>query len=98
MTEKEKERINAQKLERLPKLLKLTRNKNNVLFLNEAVFTTRSIIKRVWASQAESAKVFKSNYRFEAVGVAAAIDLKGRLVAYVTAPNSINLMNLKYLR
>ena len=63
--------------------------RRNILFVDEAVFTQRSTIKKVWAKTSEEATIFKDSYGFNCTSVVAATNLKGETVALVTSGKSI---------
>ena len=61
----------------------------NILFVDEAVFTQRSVLPKVWAKNSEEATMSKEKYGFAAVAVVAAINMDGKVVGLVSSAMSI---------
>jgi hypothetical protein len=58
-TLKQLQKIDKEKAERLLRVIKLIGQYKRVLFIDEAVFTTRSVMKKVWANNKEQAWIIK---------------------------------------
>ena len=74
MTEKQRERMELQKRERLPALVRALYEKRTVLFIDEAVFTQRSLQEMVWRHKHTQSVFLKNRLSFPAVAVIAAMD------------------------
>ena len=73
----------------MAQLIDATKKKQIVLFLDEAMFTARSILDRTWRKPDQD-EIFKSSkLKFNAIGVLGAIDTEGRIIAYVVRDDSI---------
>ena len=73
----------------MPKVLNLIAKRKRLLFLDEAVFTSRSVMSKVWAKNSDGAVISKDKYGFACVAVVAAIDVDGKLISCVTSAKSI---------
>jgi len=66
-----------------------------VLFVDECVFTPRSLLRKIWSTNSEETILYKKKTSFKAVAVLGAISVEGELVAYVLREGSIQLDDLK---
>ena len=74
--------MNKAKLEVLPKVIRLIQNHVNIVFVDEAVFTSGQIRAKYWAKAGDaSLKIDKAKIGFRVIAVVAAINLQGRVVA-----------------
>ena len=74
----------------LPIIIRLIETRKNIVFVDEAVFTSGQLCARYWArSGDEPFEVLKHRLGFEAVAVVAAINLKGQVVAMLIQRQSI---------
>lgn len=67
------------------------RAKRELVFIDEAVFSKRSLINQTWRKPYSSDSFFKAKYSFTAVGAVAAINTSGQVVGCVLRDNSIRL-------
>ena len=82
--------MNKAKLEVLPKVIRLIQNHANIVFVDEAVFTSGQIRAKYWAKAGDaSLKIDKAKIGFRAIAVVAAINLQGRVVALLLREGSI---------
>jgi transposase len=89
-TPKKRLQIKKERQERLPRILRHVDQGHNVLFLDEAVFTSNQIRTSVWCRRGhDSAHIPKANLGFKAVAVVAAIDMEGNLLGLTLADKSI---------
>lgn len=78
------------KLVVLPLVIKLIETRKNIVFVDEAVFTSGQLCSRYWARPGNQPfEILKHRLGFEAVAVVAAIDVKGRVVAMLIQKHSI---------
>jgi len=69
----------------LPKDLELIEKRKNIVFVDEAVFTSNQLCARYWArSGNQPFEVLKHKLGFEAVAIVAGVNLNGYVVAIVT--------------
>lgn len=74
-----------------PRILQLCKKKANVLFMDEAVFTTNQVKPTIWfGRQKEPVMIEKKKLSFKAIAVAAATDVHGKVVSYLSRQGSIN--------
>ena len=84
------ERRDREKCQVLPKLIRLMEKRAQILFADEAVFTTSQLHTRVWASKGkESVTVPKTKLSFPAQAVVAATTMDGKIVGLELAEKSI---------
>ena len=80
-----------------PKIIKAIAEKKLVLFMDEAVFSSKQVRPTVWYSaQKEPVLLQKKTIGFKAIAVAAAIDCEGRVVAHRVVDGAID--NLEFQR
>lgn len=79
---------------RLQRLLDVTKQGHVVVFMDECVYTQRSLIKTVWKKPSMSDFFPKTRLGFDAIAVLGVIDLKGQLRVLITQPKSIGVPNL----
>ena len=60
-----------------------------MLFVDECVFTQRSLLEKIWSKKTDEAILEKKAMSFNAIAVVGAIDVHGELVAYVIRRGSI---------
>ena len=60
-----------------------------VLFLDECVFTQRSLIDKIWSKKNEIISIEQKKTSFKAIAVVGAIDVYGELVAHVLREGTI---------
>jgi len=77
ITEKQQRKINEESLVRNERLAAAIRAKRELVFIDEAVFSKRSLIKQTWRKPFQSESFFKSKYSFASVGAVAAINTSG---------------------
>lgn len=92
---KQQEKIKREQSERLPKLLKITLSGQIVVFVDECMFTSRSIFNRSWRHAFTESLFSKARLSFKAIGVVAAINLQGQVVALIVKDGSIKVPELK---
>ena len=69
----------------LPKVIELIEKRKNVVFVDEAVFTSNQLCSRYWAiSGNQPFEVLKHKLGFEAVAIVAGINVNGKAVAIFT--------------
>ncbi len=74
----------------MPELIARLNNKQRVLFVDEAVFTTNQSSTDVWCKSGSTPPSKTVNaLAFSAVAVVASIDVEGRLVSYLIKEFSI---------
>ena len=61
----------------MPFVLKLSKQKRNILFVDEAVFTQRSAIKNVWVMNTLDTTIVKDKFGFFALSMVTAFNLIG---------------------
>lgn len=80
----------------LPKVIELIEKRKNIVFVDEAVFTSGQLAARYWArSGNEPFEILKHKLGFEAVAVVAGINLNGKVVAMLTQKRSINAVDFQ---
>ena len=89
------ERIHGLKLGLIENMCAALERKDILLFLDECVFTNRSIVEKVWSKSHFSATIQKKRLGFKAIGVVGAIDTTGRLVALKTSGEWVKLDDLR---
>lgn len=73
-------------------MIKLIETRKNIVFVDEAVFTSGQLINRYWARAGDQPfEILKNKLGFEAVAVVAAINLKGHVVAMLIQRQSIKI-------
>ena len=80
-----------QKLERIEELVKLTARGEIILFVDECMFTNRSILDQTWRPSSMGDVFTKRKISFKAVGVLGAIDTEGTLHVCIVKDGSIGL-------
>ena len=71
-------------------MIKQIQNHENIVFVDEAVFTSGQIRARYWAKAGDaSLKIDKAKIGFKAIAAVAAINLQGRVVALLLREGSI---------
>ena len=74
----------------LPLVIRLIETRKNIVFVDEAVFTSGQLCARYWARSGDHTfEVLKHKLGFEAVTVVAVINLKGQVVAILIQRQSI---------
>lgn len=68
-----------------------------LLFLDECVFTSRSLLTRVWRRRNADSIFPKTSLTFGAVAVIAVINIEGELIAYEMAEGSIKIDHMLLL-
>ena len=80
----------------LPKVIELIEKRKNIVFVDEAVFTSGQLAARYCArSGNEPIEILKLILGFEAVAVVAGINLNGKVVAMLTQKRSINAVDFQ---
>jgi len=80
----------------LPKVIEMIEKRKNIVFVDEAVFTSGQLCARYWArSGNQPFEVLKHKLGFEAVAVVAGINLNGKVVAMLTQKRSINAIDFQ---
>lgn len=83
--------IERAKLQVFPRVIKLIKNDANIVFVDEAVFTSNQVRARYWAKAGrQPLEVPKAKLGFKAVAVVAALDLRGKVVSLITREKSID--------
>ena len=89
----QKNQLDTQKKVRLqvwPRLIRMIENQENLLFVDEAVYSSTQIAQKVWAPRGlESPMVARNKISFKAVAVVAAMDIRGKVVAVHMKEKSI---------
>lgn len=89
---------NDKKLKVFPQVIDLLARRQNLVFVDEAVFTSKLMSNRVWRYKSCSENfLVKNRSAFKAIAVVAGIDSKGRVVAFDSAETSINRPEFKNL-
>ena len=83
--------INEQSLARTENLIAAIRARRELVFLDEAVFSKRSLINQTWRKPYSQPDLLKAKFSFNAVGVVAAINTSGQVVGCVLREQSIKL-------
>ena len=74
----------------MPLIIKLIEQQSpNLVFIDEAVFSSKSMVQRYWAKAGPQLSITKKQLSFTAVAVVAAINIKGQVVALHSAESSI---------
>ncbi len=90
LTETQIRAMNKDKLEVLPKVIRLIQNHAIIVFVDEAIFTSGQIRAQYWAKAVDaSLKIDKAKIGLRAIAVVAAINLQGRVVALLLREGSI---------
>ena len=80
----------------LLKVIELIEKRKNIVFVDEAVFTSNQLCARYWArSGNQPFEVLKHKLGFEAVAVVAGINVNGKVVAMLTQKRSINAIDFQ---
>ena len=79
----------------LPTVIELIEKRKNIVFVDEAVFTSGQLCARYWAARSgnQPFEVLKHKLGFKAVAVVAGINLNG--VAMLTQKRSINAIDFQ---
>lgn len=91
LTEKQRARIAQELRDRLPALLKALRKREVVVFVDECVFTDRSLLEKTWRKRDQHELIAKPKLSFNAIAVLGGITTEGRLVSFVIRECSIDL-------
>lgn len=86
--------IDREKLQRLGPLIEAVNKRQTVVFIDECVYTQRSLIKTVWKKPCMLDVFPKNRLGFDAIAVLGAIDVKGQLKVLITRPKSIGVPEL----
>ena len=82
--------MDRSKLDVLPKVIKLIEKRQNIVFVDEAVFTSGQIRACYWVKAGDaSLKIDKAKIGFRAIAVVAAINMSGRVVTLLIKEKSI---------
>ena len=79
---------------RLEELLKVVRRREIVVFIDECVYTRRSIPDKTWNHPLLAKTVPKHKLTFKAISVLGGIDTEGNLVVCLVRDDSINVDDL----
>ena len=73
-----------------PRFIRLAEQGKNLLFCDEAIFTSKQINLKVWYTKGFNQKIKKKKLHFGAIAVVAATDLHGKVVAALQRDKSID--------
>ena len=89
--------MEKQKLQRIEELVRVTSRGDIVVFVDECMFTSRSILDRTWRTSSMGDLFTKQKISFKAIGVLAAIDTHGTPICLITKDGSIGLPEMMEL-
>ena len=78
----------------MEKLFAITERGEIIVFMDECMFTSRSLIDRTWRSSDMSGLFNKRKLTFKAIGVLGVISVEGELLVSIIKDGSIGLPEL----
>lgn len=72
----------------MPALITALKSGQTILFVDECVFTSRSIQSKMWRNRSLETFIQKENLTFKAIPVLAAIDIEGRVISCIIGEES----------